>query len=217
MFSWFPMFRNAICSRIGVLDSGTSDRITLARYVSLWRVFLADHDLSENALKIKVCKKPFPSFEVFYLVEGFIFNFRFEPVEMIRGRCQSSPFIFRDLGLWRDELRENSRSRAMEGWIEGKLCPTRSKITGIGIYLVFTFVKKFLFGSERWLMYINPIAIKASLGFDMALPLRVRLQAGHQINEMLLFCSFGEGEPSQPSELILAGGLCRAFCVGIFD
>jgi hypothetical protein len=34
---------------------------------------------------------------------------------------------------------------------------------------------------------------RALLGFDMALPLRVRLQAGHLINEMILFCLFGEG------------------------
>jgi len=49
-------------------------------------------------------------------------------------------------------------------------------------------------------MYINLIAIKASLGFEMALPLRVRLQAGHQINEMLLFCSLGRVNlPNHPS------------------
>jgi len=43
-------------------------------------------------------------------------------------------------------------------------------------------------------MYVSPVAIKASLGFDMALPLQVRLQAGHLINEMLSFCFLGRNK-----------------------
>jgi hypothetical protein len=58
--------------------------------------------------------------------------------------------------------------------------------------LEFSFFKKILCGSEGQLMYVSPVAIKASLGFDMALPLQVRLQAGHLINEMLSFCFLGE-------------------------
>lgn len=33
--------------------------------------------------------------------------------------------------------------------------------------------------------------MKALLGFDMVLPLRVRSQAGHPINEMILLCLWG--------------------------
>lgn len=33
--------------------------------------------------------------------------------------------------------------------------------------------------------------MKALLGFDMVLPLRVRSQVGHPINEMILLCLWG--------------------------